>query len=374
MLRTTNSNSNTAAASRPMVTGPGMRTIGAFAGALMATTVFADPAHAETVREDLTVASEPGIDLFVRRVTDTDASKNRGPVLLLHGARVGGLGSFDIDVENLSLAEALASEGHAVYVADLRGYGRSSFPPAMDGERFAVPPAVPTSEAVADVKAVLDEIKRRHPDAEIGALGWATGSHWLAATEAAHSGSIDRLVFYNSVYGSDGDWRLTANFAVEGEPATFDYEKFGAYRTSDAESLTGGWTDAPGVTQAVIDRYVELAMEGDPTATDRDPPSFRHPSGPIADTLKAVNDAPLYDAGAIRSNVLLLRSGDDFWSRPVDYATMKVDLTGAAAVTERELPGASHYVHLEPGEGRDRFLSVVTDFLADGTLDMTAGQ
>ena len=374
MLRTTNPNFSTATASRCTADRPSTRAIGAFAGAFMATTILIVPVHAETVREDLTVASEPGIDLFVRRITDTDADEDRGPVLLLHGARVGGLGSFDIDVENLSLAEALASEGHAVYVADLRGYGRSSFPPAMNGERFAAPPAVPTDEAVADVKAVLDEIERRHPDAEIGALGWATGSHWLAATESVHPGSIDRLVFYNSVYGGDGEWRLTANFAVEGEPATFDYEKFGAYRTSDAESLTGSWTDAPGVTQAVIDRCVELAMEGDPTATDRDPPSFRHPSGPIADTLRAVNDAPLYDAGTIRSNVLLLRSGDDFWSRPVDYAMMKADLTGAATVVERELPGASHYVHLEPGERRDRFLDVVTDFLADGTLDVTVGQ
>lgn len=350
------------------------RTAGTLLAALVSGTVLTSPSLADVVRDDLAVVSEPDIELFVRRVTDTDASEDRGPVLLLHGARVGGLGSFDIDVENLSLAEALAAEGHTVYVADLRGYGRSSFPPAMDGERFASPPAVPTSEAVVDVKAVLDEIERRHPDAPIGALGWATGSHWLAATEAAHPGTIDRLVVYNAVYGGEGEWGLTENFAVPGEPATFDYEKFGAYRTSDAESLTGGWTDAPGVTQAVTDRYVELAMEGDPTASTRDPASFRHPSGPIADTLKAVNDAPLYDAGTIRSNVLLLRSGKDFWSRPVDYATMETDLTGAGSVTRQELPGASHYVHLEPGNGRDGFLTVLTDFLADGTLNATNGQ
>ncbi|TWG89437.1 alpha-beta hydrolase superfamily lysophospholipase [Mesorhizobium sp. J18] len=337
-------------------------------------TVLAGSAAADVTRKDMTVSSAPGIDLFVRQVRDEDVETRRGPVLLLHGARVGGLASFDVDVDQLSLAEDLAEAGHTVYIADLRGYGRSSFPPAMDGDRFGSAPAVPTAEAVEDVKAVLDEIASRHGSEAVGAMGWATGSHWLAATEAAYPGSIDYLVFYNSVYGGEGEWSLTENFAAPGEPATFNYDKFGAYRLSDAASLVGRWTEAEGISDAFVDRYVELAMEGDPTAAERDPESFRHPSGPIADTLKAVNDAPLYDAGNIRANVIILRSDEDFWSRPVDVETMTRDLTAAGDVTVHELPGASHYVHLEPGEGRASFFKVVTDYLADGALDEVGGQ
>jgi len=48
---------------------------------------------------------------------------------------------------------------------------------------------------------------------------------------------------------------------------------------------------------------------------------------------------------------------------------MVEDLAAAADVTVHELPGASHYIHLEPGEGRDAFFRVVTDYLADGALD-----
>ena len=335
-----------------------------------ATVALGAPAlNADVVRTDFQVQSEPGINLFVREVRSAETGEQAAPVLLLHGARVGGLASFDVDVSDMSLAEDLAEAGYAVYVADLRGYGRSSFPASMEGDRFASPPAVPTAEAVEDVKTILDMIAERHPDAPISAFGWATGSHWLAATEAAHPGAIDRLVFFNSVYGGQGDWRLTANFAVEGAPAKFNYEKFGSYRLSDADSLVGRWTEAEGIGDAFIARYVELAMEGDPTAGTRDPASFRHPSGPIADTLRAVNDAPLYDAGEMHSSVLILRSGNDFWSRPVDATTMAQDLTAAADVTVHELPGASHYIHLEPGEGRDAFFRVVTDYLADGKLD-----
>ena len=342
-----------------------------FAGCMV--TALAGTAAAEVVREDMTVSSVPGIDIFMRQVRDEDIETRRGPVLLLHGARVGGLASFDVDVDQMSLAEDVAEAGHTVYIADLRGYGRSSFPPEMEGDRFAFPPAVPTAEAVEDVKAVLDEVARRHNGEAIGAMGWATGSHWLAATEAAYPGSIDYLIFYNSVYGGEGDWPLTEDFAAPGEPATFNYDKFGAYRLSDAGSLVGRWMEAEGISEVFIDRYVELAMEGDPTAAERDPPSFRHPSGPIADTLKAVNEAPLYDAGRIRANVLILRSGEDFWSRPVDVETMARDLTAAGDVTLHELPGASHYVHLEPGEGRTSFFKVVTDYLADGALDESGG-
>ncbi len=96
------------------------------------------------------------------------------------------------------------------------------------------------------------------------------------------------------------------------------------------------------------------------------PASPKFGSGPIADRLRAVNDAPLYDAGKMRSSVLILRSGNDFWSRPVDVTTMAEDLTASADVTVHELPGASHYIHLEPGKGRDAFFRVVTDCLADG--------
>lgn len=333
----------------------------------LASTVIAWSAQAEMAREEFTVASEPGINLFVRSVSDR-AKSGGAPILLVHGARVGSVASFDVDVTGYSLAESLADLGMTVYLADVRGYGRSSFPASMTQDRFSVPPAVPTSEAVKDLNAVIREVRQRHPGEPLTAMGWATGSHWLAATEAAHPGSVDRLIFYNSVYGGKGDWRLTDIFAKPGAPAEFNYEKFGGYRLSDAKSLVGRWTRAESISDRFVERYVAIAMDGDPTASSRTPGSFRHPSGPIADTLKAVHAGPLYDAGTIRSDVLILRSGKDFWSRPVDVETFLNDLTGARSVTERELPGASHYVHLEPGDQRDKLLSVLADFSEDGKL------
>ena len=324
---------------------------------------------ASVVRSDFTVSSDPGIELFVRQVRTAGDAAPHDPVLLIHGARVGGLASFDVDVNGLSLAAHLARAGHAVYIADLRGFGRSTYPEAMHGPRFEAPPATPTGDAVTDIRAVLAAIKARHGQAPVAGLGWATGSHRLAAAEAAYPGSFDRLVVFNAVYGGQGDWPLSEAFSAPGEPGRFDYDRFGAYRLSDADSLVGRWARADGVSEAFVARYVELAMEGDPTAQSRTPTSFRHPSGPIADTLRAVHDGALYDAGDIRSRVLILRSEDDFWSRPIDVTTLADDLNSAADVTVAELSGASHYVHLQPGQARERFLTMVLDYLQDGRLD-----
>ena len=45
------------------------------------------------------------------------------PILLVHGARVPGIASFDLPVAGGSLAADLADKGFCAYVIDIRGYG-----------------------------------------------------------------------------------------------------------------------------------------------------------------------------------------------------------------------------------------------------------
>jgi alpha-beta hydrolase superfamily lysophospholipase len=77
-----------------------------------------------TQREDFFVDSEAAIRLFVCEMDPRPSQRGAKPVLLVHGARVPGLASFDLPVPHGSLAEDLANAGHAVYVMDARGYGR----------------------------------------------------------------------------------------------------------------------------------------------------------------------------------------------------------------------------------------------------------
>jgi len=334
------------------------------ATALSFAAVTAAPATAEIIRRDFTVLSTDGLRIFVRELRDTEARADKGPMLMVNGGRAGVLASWDVDAPGASTAEEIAAAGHHVYLMDVRGFGRSDFPKEMEGGRMDAPVAVRSNEAVRDIAAVVNEIKRLHPEDEnLAAIGWATGSQWLGHYASLYPEEISHLIYYNGAYGGPaGGWSLQEEFGDPERPEELNYGRHGSYRLATAENLAGRWRDE-GIDQAFLDRYVELSMEGDETTGEREPASFRFPSGPTADTLKMVNGRQLFDASFIRANVLILRSANDFWSRSVDGQTLLAHLTNAASAELVEIPGASHYVHLQPTQDRQKFLDAVRAFI-----------
>ncbi|QVN23078.1 alpha/beta hydrolase [Burkholderia pyrrocinia] len=335
----------------------------ALAAGLSFAVVTSQPATAKIVRRDFTVASADGLRIFVRDLRDTEASSDRGPMLLVNGGRPGVLASWDVNAPGSSAAEELAKAGHHVYMMDVRGFGRSEFPREMEGGRFDVPVAVRSNEAVRDIAAVVAEIKRENPgDRRLAAMGWATGSQWLGHYASLYPDQISYLIYYNGAYGGPaGGWGLQKEFGDSQKPSELDYRRLGAYQLSTAEDLAARWRQE-GINAAFLDRYMALCMEGDKTSNTRKPASFRYPSGPFEDTLKMVNGRQIFDASFITSHVLILRSGNDFWSRPVDGQTMLAHLTHAASAELVVIPGVSHYVHLQPTPDRQKFLDAVLAF------------
>ncbi|MEI7036617.1 hypothetical protein [Fulvimonas yonginensis] len=88
-------------------------------------------ARADAVqRHDFRVVTADGVGIHVREVRTPQAKGE--PLILIHGARVPGVASFDLAVPGGSLAQDLALRtGRPVYVMDARGYGGSDRPPAM---------------------------------------------------------------------------------------------------------------------------------------------------------------------------------------------------------------------------------------------------
>lgn len=67
--------------------------------ALLLIVSLVQAAQAQIARSDHHVESDPGIRIYVREVVDPEAADpSRPPVLLLHGARVPGVASFDLPV------------------------------------------------------------------------------------------------------------------------------------------------------------------------------------------------------------------------------------------------------------------------------------
>ncbi|WP_246564929.1 alpha/beta fold hydrolase [Ancylobacter sonchi] len=344
----------------------------ALAGALLITTNLATAAEPAVVRIDRHVDLATGEHLFVREVRRAGGPADvNSAVLLLHGARVPGVASFDLSVEGGSLAADLAEAGHLVYILDLRGYGQSSRPAAMAHPAIDSAPLIRTNEAVADIAAAVDAITEWSGDTQVSIVGWATGGHWAAAFAAEHPRTVERLVLYNTLYGRSNEHKsLGHGSPLEDplKPGQFNISSFGGYRFNTRASLFTAWDNsipAPDKTTwrdpRVAGAYADAALASDETSVTREPPSFRSPSGAMADSFELAVGKRQWAASALTMPVMVVRSGRDFWSRAQDAQDIVTEAPRAELVT---IPEATHFVHLDRADaGRDVFLRAVTRFL-----------
>lgn len=325
------------------------------------------------VRSDFEVAGDPGIRLGIRE-TRPEGSPAGVPVLLLHGARVPGIPSFDLAVPGYSLADDLAAAGHVVWNLDARGYGRSTRPEGMLRDPAATAPLVRSSEVVRDVAAAVAALRARHGVGQVALLGWATGGHWLGHYASIFSDRVSHLVLYNTLYGGTSTHpSLGRGSDLEDpeRPGEFNARALGAWRASSAASLLGGWDASIPLEDktawrdpAVAEAYVAAALASDPTSGQRTPPGFRAPTGALEDSFYLACGRQLWDASLITAHTLILRSERDFWSRAEDVEMLQRHLVHAASVRAVTLPDATHFAHLDrPERGRARFLEETLAFL-----------
>lgn len=339
----------------------------------------ADAAAQPILRTDHHVDGESGIVLFVREVRAPRARRSDLPaVVLLHGARVPSVASFDLPVPGYSLAGDLAEAGFAVYLLDARGYGGSTRPPGMREPPDAHAPLVRSTEVVRDIGAAVRWIRARENVDAVALLGWATGGHWAGHYASLFPDEVSHLVLFNTLYGgTDRHERIGPGSGLEDpdRPGRFNRGAYGAYRLSTAESLFGAWDASIPVEDKtawrdprVADAYAEVALASDPTSGSRTPPSFRAPSGAMEDSYYLAAGRRLWDASLVTAATLIVRSGADFWSRPEDAELLRSHLVHAARVRWVTIPDATHFVHLDrPERGRARFVDEVVRFLSSPT-------
>jgi pimeloyl-ACP methyl ester carboxylesterase len=327
------------------------------------------------VRRDHRIRGEPGIELALREVRRQGRAGR--PVLLLHGARVPGVASFDLPVPGGSLAADLAGAGHAVFILDARGYGGSTRPPGMDRPPEGAVPLVRSSEVVRDIAAAVDWIRRQLGADRVALFGWATGGHWLGHYASVHTDRVSHLVVLNSLYGGTAEHPTLgrgSDLEDPKRPGQFNRAEFGAYRLAPAPSLLGAWDRSiPGDDKsgwrdpAVAEAYVAAALASDPTSASRTPPSLRAPSGALEDSFYLATGRQLWDASLVLARTLVVRAARCFWSRPEDPKRMAEHLVHAARAELLELEDATHFVHLDrPERGRARLIETTLAFLAAG--------
>jgi pimeloyl-ACP methyl ester carboxylesterase len=234
-------------------------------------------------------------------------------------------------------------------------------------------PIARSSEALEDIDSAVAWVQTRTGAPKVSLLGWAGGGHWAGLYATRYPAKVASLVLYDTIYGG-GTNHPTLGKGSDLEdpkrPGTFN-RAIGAYRFNDAASLLRQWDASIPVADKTAWRdpqvaaaFVKEALASDPASGTRTPPSFRSPSGALADAFEIASGRQAWDAGLIQGRTLVIAGERDFWARAEDRERLEAHLVNAAEVRVVAIPNATHHVHLDrPDRGRTAFLDAVVSFL-----------
>ena len=305
--------------------------------------------------QDYTIPSgTPGIDLFLRnkRPVGLKTFRPNRTVLYVHGASLASELVFDLPIGGTSWADYLARQGWDVWLVDVRGYGRSTWPDAMRQPAGANPPVATTAEAVADFTAAADFIRSKRRLDKLQVIGWSWGTVIAGSFATQRPDQVESLVLVTPLWVNEGaapplptaawqEWTL-ANSRTriqKGVPA------------GEAESIL------PPATLALWEQAVRASQ---PEAAGKSPELFRSPTGVMADT--SWRGQAAYDPSKIIAPTLIIRGEWDELTPRAMSQSLFAKLTNARLRTLTEIPRASHFVIAETG--RDTLFQQVQTFLA----------
>ena len=250
--------------------------------------------------------------------------------------------------------ENVARRGFDVYFVDVRGYGRSTRPAAMDQPPSANPPVASTRDAVSDIAAAVDFILKRRGVERINLLGWSWGTTTMAGYAAENPAKVERLVLYAPV------WYLP-------KPAPYA----GAYRIADGAK--GRPARGRGIPRdrleetfpaAWYDQWWKANLATDPGGAARNPPIVRAPNGVMKDLAEVwAQGRSTYDPAAIRAPTLLVVGEWDGITPPSMAQALFKELKRAKYRRLVVLSEGSHSISLE--RNRMHLIREVQNFLEE---------
>jgi len=315
------------------------------------------PGSAGIASETFMIAArDPGIQLHVRnkRPAGQDSFPPERILLMVHGATFPSETGFDIDLPGGSWMEFVARRGFDVYFVDVRGYGRSTRPAAMDQPPAANAPIADTRDAIKDISAAVDFIIKRRDVPRINLLGWSWGTTTMAGYAAENSAKVERLVLYAPV------WYL---------PKPPPYA--GAYRITNGDQARPG--RGRGIPPAKLeetfpvawyDQWWKANLATDPVGAARNPPVLRSPNGVMKDLAGVWGQGKSsYDPGAIRAATMLIVGEWDGITPPSMAQELFKRLTVAKYRRLVILSEGSHSISLE--KNRMHLIREVQNFLEE---------
>lgn len=232
-------------------------------------------------RADFRVATEtPGIELHVRNrrpasVTGFSADKT---IVMVHGATYSSGSLYDVPLGGFSFIDYLAAGGYDVYALDVRGYGLSSRPRALDEPAENSPPVVDTDTGVRDLSTVVDAVLRRNRLARANIFAMSWGGTVAGAYASRNNAKVEKLALLAPQWLTDRPVPIDS-----GGP-------LGAYRLIAVRETKERWlAAAPAHGRAALapdgwfEQWAEATLAEDPWSREVTPDRLRATNGPIQD-------------------------------------------------------------------------------------------
>jgi pimeloyl-ACP methyl ester carboxylesterase len=261
----------------------------------------------QLIAEDMMVPSEPGIEIFVRNKRPANLAKYtpERTLLFVHGSTYPAHTGFDIPLGGRSWMDYIASHGYDTYCLDVRGYGRSTRPNAMNEPASNNPAVARTPDAVKDITAVLNFILKRRNIAKLNLFGWSWGCTLMATTAIQNPDKTARLMLYAPPWLRSGPSVIAQNLGPG---------PLGAYRSVTREQAKARWYNgvpenkkAALIPSGWFEQWADATWATDPQSARHDPPLLRAPNGTLADTREFwMNGHALYDPAKITVPTLLV--------------------------------------------------------------------
>ena len=303
---------------------------------------------------------EHGVELHVRnkRLAAMGTPDPAKVVVFVHGATFPGSVAFDHAMfGGGSWLDYLAIHGFDTYLFDVRGYGRSSRPPAPGTFPAREPPYARTPEAVADLSAVIDFVRGRAGGACVNLIGWSWGTALSAGYTAAHNEAIRHLMLVAPLWII----RNTPGMAISRfvmsslpPPLTNNADFLGDFRTLTKKEARERWmrgldavTAERLMPQAEFDRWWEALFRIQGKVGDARQ-AIRAPNGVIADLVDCWSSGrPTYEPERISVPTQLLVSEWDIDTPPYMAHELFARLKSAPYKRLEVLARGTHSMALE---------------------------
>jgi alpha-beta hydrolase superfamily lysophospholipase len=253
-----------------------------------------------------------GATIFYRAWLHPDTQR---PVLLvMHG--IGAHSGWFIDMGN-----SLNEQGLSVYIIDHRGFGRSG---GLRGH------AAEAQTPVRDAEAVVGEIRRRHPEAQVSILGHSLGAiyalHMAADDSAAAQHQLAGMILVNP--GIAATWKVPMGRQV-------------AMAVGGLSGSTRQWSLAPGHEIMTTNVEAKRMLDADSYWQRTQSAAF------IYQVLLRLRNSAMKRAPSIRTPALVIQCEADLSVVPA-ASRRCYDILGSPDKTWKTYPNFSHDFEFEP--------------------------